>query len=318
VNQRDLGRKAREGTEGKVKISAMLTRVLAALALIGLVLAAYFVLARPYQLHWGATAEEIKRAMPGDELNSDPKFLATRAITINGTPEAIWPWLIQMGFGRAGYYGYDILENLGSPRGSNSAENILPEFQNFKVGDEVPISGVAKMYFYAIQPNEYLIWYGLTGGTYGAFTWALYPIDSAHTRLVSRIRWSYHWTQPGILALDLFSEFSDHIAVREILQGVKGRVEGSSKSMAQANVEFAIYVISFLVFIAALIMILLRPLTWRGWLTGLLTGIAWLVVWYAPVPVWVGAALELLVLAALIRAFRPASPRKNVSQELDC
>ncbi len=99
----------------KMKMSPLLKKALAALGLIGLVLAAYFLLARPYQLHWGATAEEISRAMPGDELNPNPKFLATRAITINGTPETIWPWLIQMGYGRAGYYGYDILENLGSP-----------------------------------------------------------------------------------------------------------------------------------------------------------------------------------------------------------
>lgn len=69
-----------------------------------------------------------------------------------------------------------------------SAEQILPEFQNFKVGDAVPISAAATMAFSAIQPNQYLVWSGQTGGTYGAFTWALYPIDASHTRLISRIR----------------------------------------------------------------------------------------------------------------------------------
>ena len=285
--------------------------MLAALGLFGLVMAAYLLWARPYQLHWGATAEEINRAMPGDELNPNPKFLATRAITIDGTPEAIWPWLLQMGYGRAGYYGYDILENLGSPRGLESAESILPEFQNFKVGDEVPISPAASMSFYAIQPDQYLIWAGETGGTYGAFTWALYPIDASHTRLVSRIRWSHHWTQPGILALDLFSEFTDHIAVRKILEGVKGRVEGYSQSMALGTIEFAIYLVAALLFFVALALVLIFPLTWRGWLAGLAAGIIWLVVWYGPIPVWVGAVLELFVVGGLIRAFRRRPPESH-------
>ncbi len=74
----------------------------------------YLLLARPYQLNWGATPEELNRPMPGDELDIQPTFLSTRAITIEGTPHEIWPWLVQMGYNRAGYYGYDIIENLGS------------------------------------------------------------------------------------------------------------------------------------------------------------------------------------------------------------
>jgi hypothetical protein len=290
-----------------MRIPPWLKKVLAVLALVGVALAGYILWARPYQLHWGATAEEINRAMPGDELNRDPKFLATRAITINGTPEEIWSWLIQMGYGRAGFYGYDILENLGSPRGLQSAVSILPELQNFKVGDDVPISPAAKMSFFAIEPNKYLIWAGQTGGTYGAFTWALYPVDESHTRLVSRIRWSHHWTQPGVLALDLLTEFTDHLAVRKVLEGVKGRVEGHNESFALTTIEFTIYLIAALLFLAALVLVLLRPLTWRGWLAGLAAAIDWLVVWYAPVPVWVGAVLELFVLGALARTFRPPS-----------
>jgi hypothetical protein len=287
-----------------MKIHPILKKILAALSLTVLTLAAYLLWARPYQLHWGATSEEIARAMPGDELISNPLFLATRAITINGTPEQIWPWLVQIGYGRAGFYGYDIIENAGSPRGIHSAESILPEFQNFKVGDPVPISSVAGMQFYAIQPDQYLIWQGIEKVSKGGFTWALYPLDASHTRLVSRIRWSHHLSQPGLLALDLFTEFTDHIAVREVLQGVKGRVEGYSKPFVQQNIEFAIYVSAVLLFLAALVLLLVRPLSWRGWLAGLAAGIIWLAVWYAPLSVWIGLVLELFLLAALVRAFR--------------
>jgi hypothetical protein len=64
-------------------------RILAALALISLVMAAYFIWARPYQLNWGASDQEMKQAMPGDQIESHPEFFANRAITIAGTPEEI-------------------------------------------------------------------------------------------------------------------------------------------------------------------------------------------------------------------------------------
>jgi len=294
----------------------VLKKTLAILALIGLVMAAYLLWARPYQLDWGATDEEVKRAMPGDDLNPDPKFLATRAITIEGTPEEIWPWLVQMGYGRAGFYGYDILENMGSKRGIRSADRILPEFQHFKVGDDVPISPTTVMVFYAIELDRYLIWAGETGGSYGVFNWSLYPVDESHTRLVSRIRWSHHWTQPGVLALDLFSEFTDHIAVRKILQGVKDRVEGRIEPMAMQNIEFTIYVVAVFIFFAALVLILIRPLTRRGWLVGLAAGAAWLITWYAPVSIWIGVLLELLVLWALIWVLvKPNTREKSAYHE---
>lgn len=275
--------------------------ILAVFVLFAIVMALYVFWARPYQLNWGATDEEINRAMPGDELEPAPTFLATRAITIEGGAKDIWPWLVQMGYGRAGFYGYDILENLGSPRGIRSAEHIIQELQQFTAGDEVPISPVARLAFYALEPNRYMIWAGLTGT--GGFTWALYPVDRSHTRLISRIRWTHHWTQPGLFALDLFTEFTDHLAVRKVLAGIKNRVEGQGEPMIRQNLEFAVYVASFLIFLAALVMILLCELTWKRWFVACVAGIAWLAVWYAPLPIWTGALLEYLVLWGLYRTF---------------
>jgi hypothetical protein len=275
------------------------------------VLSAYVFLARPYQLHWGAMNEEIARAMPGDELDPQPTFLATRAITIDGTPAEIWPWLIQMGYGRAGFYGYDALENLGSPSGLLSADRILPEFQNLVVGDEVPISAVATMRFYAIEPNQYLIWTGTTGQYPGGFTWMLYPMNDHQTRLISRIRWSHHLTPLGTLALDLFTEFTDHLAVRKILVGVKDHVEGRPESIVPQTIEFIILLATALLFLVMLILVLLRPFTWTRWLIGLAAGVVWLVTWYAPIPFWIGAVLALVVVwgwrRAAVRASGPTS-----------
>lgn len=286
----------------------VIRKPLAVLALLGLVLAVYLTWARPYQLRWGATDTEVNQQMPGDEINRHPTFLATRAITIEGTPEQIWPWLLQMGYGRAGFYAYDIFENIGSPRGIRSANSIVPEFQQFKVGDDMPISPAGGLWFYAIEPNQYLIWRG--DEAYGGFIWALYPLDNHRTRLVSRARLSYSWDKPVQLAFDLLTEFSDHLAIRKILKGVKGRVEGKVELMAQANTEFVIYLASALIFLGAVLLIFLRPLSWRSWLAGLAAGLAWLITWYAPISIWIGAFLELLVLWGLSRSSPKLSPPK--------
>jgi len=81
-------------------------KLLAIMALPVLLVAIYLLVIRPSQLQWGATAEEVTRSMPGDDLVPSPSFCATRAVTIRGKPEDIWPWLVQMGYGRGGFYGY--------------------------------------------------------------------------------------------------------------------------------------------------------------------------------------------------------------------
>jgi hypothetical protein len=76
-------------------------------ALAAMTLGVYLRFIRPWQLRWGATDEEVARAMPGDDVVQRATFNATRGVTIQARPEQIWPWLVQMGFNRAGYYSYD-------------------------------------------------------------------------------------------------------------------------------------------------------------------------------------------------------------------
>ena len=280
----------------------VIKRLVAALGLLAIVMAVYLFVARPYQLHWGATEAEKSAPMPGDELDTSPDFFATRAITINGTPQEIWPWLIQMGYNRAGFYGYDLLENLGSERGMLSAEHILPEFQNFQVGDVVPISAVAEMEFYAIEPEKYLIWGGIDDTS--SLIWALQPKDDTQTRLISRFRWSYDLSKPQELPLQLLTEFTDHLAVRKILMGVRGRVEGNIQPLAIQNAEFILFVISAFVFFASLILLLVRPISGARWLAGLGAGLAWLITWYAPIALWLGIVFTVLAILGLYAAYR--------------
>jgi hypothetical protein len=66
---------------------------------------------RRRHLRWGASEAEVAGATPGDELVPEPSFNATRAITIDAPPEAVWPWLAQLGYGRAGWCSYDLFDN---------------------------------------------------------------------------------------------------------------------------------------------------------------------------------------------------------------
>ncbi len=83
---------------------------------------------------WGARPDEIDAPMPGDELIDDPPMSATRAIDLDCSPDEAFGWLTQMGFGRAGWYSYDLIDNLGR----RSATRIHPEWQVTTAGDPVP------------------------------------------------------------------------------------------------------------------------------------------------------------------------------------
>jgi len=96
----------------------------------------YIMFIRPWQLRWGATDIEVAREMPADDFIVNPTFNATRAVTVDTPPEMIWPWLLQIGHKRAGWYSYDWIDNLGKP----SATRVIPGLQDLKESDLIPVS----------------------------------------------------------------------------------------------------------------------------------------------------------------------------------
>jgi len=274
-----------------MKRSALIIRFISAIALLVILITTYLFVIRPTQLRWGATVEELHRAIPGDNLVVHPTFVATRAITVHARPEDIWPWLVQMGYNRAGFYGYDLIENLGSTSGIHSAQSILPALQHPTTGDVLPISAVAHLTFGTIQTNQFLIWQSEIVPHDGAFTWALYPIDATHTRLVSRIRLRYHEAGRG-LSLDLFTEFADHVAVPKILEGVRDRAEGRAPgSLSIEAIEIAIWVFAFAEFATSVGFIVTWQRWHRAWCLAWGSGSLLMFVLYARAPVWISACL---------------------------
>lgn len=115
----------------KVDKYIILKKLILALALLSSLIYIYCI--RPFQLNWGTTTYESSKSFPGDGLIQNPEFVATRAITIQAAPEEIWPWIVQIGYKRAGFYSYDWFDNLAKP----SSSIIMNEFQNVKFGDYV-------------------------------------------------------------------------------------------------------------------------------------------------------------------------------------
>lgn len=274
--------------------SSLLLRILSVIAIIALTAGAYLFIIRPAYMNWGATGEEILRIMPGDELISNPTFKATRAVTIQGNPEEIWPWLVQIGYGRAGFYGYDLIENLGSPRGIRSAESIVPELQQLAVGDEMPISVIATYRIHSMDASRSMVW---VDEDKGAFTWALYPLDENHTRLVLRFRFRHDWIDW------VFTDWADQVAVPELLLGIKDRVEGRVKPFAVQNAEIGLWAISFVGFVFAVYLIFARDKFGRGWFFALAAAAVLFILLYSQPPLWIGAVLVGGLFSGLLRLY---------------
>jgi hypothetical protein len=180
---------------------------------------------RPWALTWGSTVEEISRPMPGDEVLENPTFNATRSVTIEATPEEIWPWIVQIGYRRAGFYSYDILDNDGIP----SAERIHAEYQGLEVGDLIPLSKSAHARVTELEPPRSMVLVFEVEGTWADATWVwgLYPEDISRTRLVTRLRANAKTVRSRV-----FLDLGEIVMMRRCMLGIKRRAEERGEGRA--------------------------------------------------------------------------------------
>lgn len=202
------------------------------LVLCGLFAFPFVVLVRPLHRRWGATKREYESEMAGDTEISRPSYQTTRAVTINAGIEKVWPWIVQIGYRRAGWYGFDQMDNDGIP----SATKILPEFQTLAVGQVIGEEGLAVR---SLQPNRSLvlsfsypktIWVFKEGiwPKFGSSSleYLLVPVDSGHSRLIMRMRFKLKlFSLPAIWWP--FFEIGDFLNAIKQLSGIKQRVESN-------------------------------------------------------------------------------------------
>ncbi len=218
--------------------------------------AAYRLAYVPWRRQWEASPEESDRPFPGDDIVPDAEYIDTMAVTIDAPPSAVWPWLLQMGYGRGGWYSYDAIDMLG-----NSAREVIPDLQDLQVGQLIPFAPGAGFRVDVLEPERALVLYldddliaqqqsaarastaaaepatetaglkvvgGLAGANMSEFrvSWAfvLEPLGDERTRLLERFRTR---TTPGPAAV-ITGPLIDHghfLMTRKQLLGIKERVE---------------------------------------------------------------------------------------------
>ena len=190
--------------------------------------AAHLLIARPRLLGWGATDQERESLLAGDDLIANANLTATRAITIHASADQVWPWIAQLGQGRAGFYSYDFLENLAGCD-IHSADRIVPEWQNIAVGDDVMLAPNAGLTVASQERGRSLVFRG--GAPLGKlespydFTWAfvLQAEPDGSTRLLVRERYAYRriWAPILVEPTGVISTFMS----RKMLRGIRDRAE---------------------------------------------------------------------------------------------
>ncbi len=179
---------------------------------------------RPWCLTWGATEQEAGATLPGDELLADPDVMTTRAIGIGVAPSSVWPWIVQMGPGRAGAYTYDWIENLAG-LDMHSSDEILPEYQDLEVGDSWRLGTKGPVLrVVSLDPESSLVLRSDDGNWVWAFV--LVP-DGPGTRLVSRNRIRQPGTSAATRAFTRYvMEPGSLVMERKMLLGIRTRAEG--------------------------------------------------------------------------------------------
>ncbi len=187
---------------------------------------------RPWRARWGATDAEVKRKLPGDELMPHPKWGYTHAVTIKASVVEVWPWVVQMGQGRGGFYSYEFLENLVGCDIHN-ADRIIPEFQNLKVGESIKLHPKVAMPVAIVVPNHALVLH-YEADFSSNWMWVLEKIDEKTTRLISRFLIDYGPGLKNRLSYSpCFMEPIEFAMSRKMLLGIKQRAE----ALGRGNVK---------------------------------------------------------------------------------
>ena len=187
------------------------------------------VLLMPWMDRWGASPQEISASLPGDELVLSPNIGYTRAISVNALPEQIYPWIVQLGAEKGGWYSYEWFETNVLRCQNTNADRIHEEWQGLKVGGKVkmcPDENMPPAYEVARMDPDQAIVLGHQDGDQWVEVWqfVLVPQQDGSTRLVIRSRsemggWFWNIMRPG-----------EFIMMRGMMQGIKERAEAMPAS----------------------------------------------------------------------------------------
>jgi hypothetical protein len=307
-----------------------LKKCFALLSTLGAVAALYGFGVRPWLLHWGASPVEQTLALPGDEIAPGAVKSTTRGVTIDAPADAVWPWLAQLGQDRAGFYSFELLEDLVGcemPR----ADRILPQAQHWGPGDSLwmyppeKLDGIGGAPLLAAVPGRALAFGTWFAGTAhnpppdGSWAFVLAPGDAGTTRLLVRSR--------SVEPAGAFGRAFDRgvfepvhfVMERRMMESIRRLAEGrAQRSRAADAAEILVWASMLAAFVWGIGAVLRR----RRWLPPLLAAAAaalgFQLVTFTQPPALAGALLVAVLAGALLHgARREAWPQIAPSERLD-
>ncbi len=186
---------------------------------------------------WGSTREERRRFLPSDALCPRALITTNHAITIEAPASAVWPWLVQMGWHRGGWYTYRWVDRLLFPANEPSAEAILPDLQDLRPGDHIPDGAPETDCYFVVEelePKKLLVLRSTTHlppwppSRWLDWVWTYTLEDAGHgrTRLLLRTRADLG---PSVLVwMYRAMLWTDFVMGRAHLRGIKHRAEAAS------------------------------------------------------------------------------------------
>ena len=250
----------------RYEVGAM-RRILFAAAAVGAGVVVYQEVIRPWWRSWGVEAQDVTRGLPGDELVPDAPVMDTRSIEIAAAPADVWPWLVQMGYGRAGWYSYDTIDMVGA-----SSRRIVPEWQSLALDDVVPTHPGGGFVVRGLEPDRALVLYsdteivtsqaaaareaatesattnvqaagaflGATQPTEFAASWAfiLEPLPGGRTRLIERFRVKFGESdKPWTAATLPVVGFGVFLMTRQQMLGIRERAETRARERLPGSTD---------------------------------------------------------------------------------
>ncbi len=283
-------------------------RFLIGFGVVLVMLSGAFALLIPIIHRWSATDAEVARTMPGDDLVSDPLVDWTHGITIEAPPAQVWPWIIQIGDTRGGFYSYTFIENLIVKATTDAsygvvyrnANRIVPEWQDPQPGLEIIKDAVQ---IKEIQPGKWMLAQSTMPDMMNwVWVWQVLPANRGQqTRLLIRMRIEIPGDAgAGNPVIGLFMDAGGFVMERGMMLGIKERAEGRIEPPYLEVLEIGMWLMALLCGLAGAVLFVIRP-AWQGPLALGLTAVVVLFVFtFVQPPVWIRGVVNVLLIAGVV------------------
>jgi hypothetical protein len=296
-------------------------RTLALAGTLLIVAGLFLAVVRPAYLNWGATSQERRRLLPGDEIVPDPGGQDTRAITIEAPIEDVWPWIAQLGQDRGGFYSFDLLENLFGCE-MTTTDVLRAHNQRWEIGDKLWMyppekaggAGFATLRTYI--PGRVLGFAtrrvaSLDETEDGSWTFILEPMGSAKTRLIVRARGPARVSLLGLAFDRGIFEPVHFVMERRMMVGLRALAETGWRSRRLNHVHVVLWVLTFGLFLQSGVRVV-RQTEWRRPLLGFVAAAAvFQILTLGQPPLIIGVGLMVLLIGIAWQPGKTASAART-------